>query len=262
MVTDNSTTFPSSTPISKAPIVILFGWVGSHPRLLQKYASVFSLLPVVQRIYTTTIKNTDLFAPNFRKRLYRIMDDILQYLQQQHPGAPIIFGYFSNGGAFLHEQLLFLLQNNPAKYNLNIVGTFFDSAPAWLSTNTASRALTEGIKNRYWRFIMYSIFYVVLIPFVIFAYGCKRPQEYFTNLLERDNLACPSLYIYSDHDTITDSVKLQEFIHQRQQYHPLGSQGIHILHLKKSKHVGHLLTYPEEYRKALDDFVKQCVPKL
>lgn len=255
---------PNQSSLSpSSPVVIIYGWVGSTPKLLSKYASMFTLLPV-QRIYTTTVRNMDLLHPNAKSRLIRISHSILNYIQITHPNIPIIFGYFSNGGTFIHEQIINIYRNGkPSQYShVNIQGTFFDSAPAYLSLPAATRAFSEGIKNKFLQIVVYYTIYLFIMPIIFLYYGINRPKEYFNNL-SNDPLPCPSLYIYSIQDSITEYKPLEEMIYKRQKNtDKYPGQSIHILRLDKSKHVGHLLMYSEEYQKAIKNLVSLCLPKL
>mmetsp|Transcript_12793 Transcript_12793/g.28125 ORF Transcript_12793/g.28125 Transcript_12793/m.28125 type:complete len:132 (-) Transcript_12793:100-495(-) len=75
----------------------------------------------------------------------------------------------------------------------------------------------------------------------------------------------PTLYIYSQQDSITHADKLDELIEiQRQQLGQEEQQQapmtIQVCKLEDSQHVLHYRKYPQEYQKAVDRFLEDHIP--
>ena len=239
--------------------VVLFGWVGSTPRLLRRYASAALATGHVSAVYATTARTTDVFMSPAALRA--LAAQALALLARRHPGAPAVFGYFSNGGALVHRELLAELAADAARppsqrryASVRIAATFFDSAPAYLTFSSGSRAVTEGIRNAAVRTLAYALARLLMPLLLLGFYGPGAPKRYWRDMAA-DPLACPTLYIYSAHDQLTDVARLDELVAARRAVHPAGSAAIRTLRIgaeeARSEHVCHLLRHPARYADAL-----------
>jgi len=250
----------SSSSSSSNLTILLFGWVGSNTKLLSKYADVFGKSPLVKRILYTTAPTFDVFLNS--KGLVSLARSTLDTLLL-NPNEPVIIMLMSNGGVLVYLELLKLIQLHPRRYeSITILGTIFDSAPAYLSFDSMSRAPTEGIRNSTFRNIAYWICRILVIPFLILViFGFDAPSRFWKALIE-DALPCPSLYIYSMHDLLTDSKRLDELIESRRERHSHKIFSFKIFDTEeKSPHVMHLMKHKERYETAIFDFIKYVNPK-
>jgi len=238
--------------------VYLFGWVGSSPKLLSKYADALATSPLVKRVLHTTAPTFDVFlnASGLSALARNALDEMLQ-----RPEEAVILMLMSNGGVLVYLEMLKLLQKEPRRYeSLRIVGTIFDSAPAYLTHDSMSRAPTEGIKNPILRRIAYWMWRIVLIPFLmLFVFGLSASTRFWDALMN-DPLPCPSLYIYSMHDLLTDPQRVDELVEARQRTHSNKIFSLKILDSEeRSPHVMHFLKHPDRYSRSLHDFIKYAV---
>jgi len=240
--------------------VYLFGWVGSSPKLLSKYADALATSPLVKRVLHTTAPTFDVFlnASGLSALARTALDEMLQ-----RPEEAVILMLMSNGGVLVYLEMLKLLQKERRRYeSLRIVGTIFDSAPAYLTHDSMSRAPTEGIKNPILRRFAYWMWRIVLIPFLmLFVFGLSAPTRFWDALMN-DPLPCPSLYIYSMHDLLTDPQRVDELVEarQRQRTHSNKIFSLKILDSEEtSPHVMHFLKHPDRYSRSLHDFIKYAV---
>ena len=245
------------------PAVVVFGYVGSTSRHLAKYAAAF-LSAGAGSVYTTTARTYDVFFRHANLRALGAQG--LDLLAARHANAPAVLVYMSNGGAFVHVQVLKLLAEDAARSagarrfgGVRVAGTVFDSAPAYLSMNSMARAPTEGIKSAPLRALAYWLARALLPPLMLAAYGSRIAEKFFEEL-EADPLPCRALYIYSAHDRITDAAKLDEHVARRRARHVLGDEGVRALRIGKgepaSPHVLHLIKHPERYREELARLLK------
>jgi len=171
----------------------------------------------------------------------------------------------SNGGAFVHQAILQLLREDWKSPSpqfghdvVRIVGVVFDSAPAYLTFDSGSRAVSEGIKNSVVRNIIYLLARLLMPLLLLLVMGFSAPKRYFDELIA-DPLTAPVLYIYSTHDELTDFAKLDDLVEQRRRRHVGGEAAVRVLRLGPggvpSPHVAHLARHPDLYRKALQDFL-------
>ena len=245
------------------PVVVLFGWVGSSPRLLAKYASAFlagapGSAASARRVYSTTARTLDVFVrPAGLRALAR---EALELLAQRHAGEPAGLAYMSNGGAFVHLHVLEELRG--ARFGaVRVAGTVFDSAPAYLSQDSMARAPTAAIRSAPLRVAAYLALRILLPVVLPLVHGLGVAQRFFAGFAA-DPLPCPALYIFSAHDAITDCARLDALVAQRRAAHPLGARGIRTLRIAAdepaSAHVAHLMRHPERYRSALADLLREA----
>ena len=242
---------------------------GGFSRALQKYVDVCADGGSVGKVYYTTAKTFDVFLnpPGLRK-LARTMLDIIA---SRHANTPTILMYMSNAGCFVHLHVLRLLGEDARlapdlrRYNsVCIAGTIFDSAPAYLTTTSAARALSEGIRNTTARQLAYWLYFCLITPWFLIVnskWTFDAASAYFTELAV-DPLPAPSLYIYSHHDQLTDCTRLDGLVAQRRGRHSLGEAGVRVLRIGPgeavSPHVAHFTRHPEAYRRVLSEFIREA----
>ena len=282
----------SSAPAA-GPVVVLFGFVGSTPRLLAKYAAAFldtGGACSARRVYSTTAATLDVFARPARLRALALR--ALELLEQRHPGEPAVLAYMSNGGAFVHVHVSELLAEDeaaagaaagtgsgtgrgpgsvpgtgpapgPRRFGgVRIVGTVFDSAPAYLSQDSMARAPTEAIRSAPARAVAYWLLRLLLPVALPLLHGLGY-QERFWDSFAEDRTPGPVLYIYSAHDTITDCARLDALVARRRAAHALGAAGVRALRIgaaeqPASPHVQHLARHGARYREALAGFMLEA----
>lgn len=258
-----------------APVALLLGWLGAKDRGLQKYAELYHSIGC-ETVLRYTAPATDVFLR--RSALRETAERALNSLSTDYAGRPAVLVSFSNGGAFVHEQLADLLREDalrPAserKFSkARIAATVFDSAPAALTLAAGTRALTGSIKNPVLRQVAFALGYALMGAAIPLIWDANRPQAYFASLL-RDPLRVPSLYIYSDADEITDATSLARFVQERRAIlaaegaaAPASAPGlapvpVPVRELRigagvRSPHVSHFLAQPDVYREALQRFL-------
>jgi len=238
---------------------VLFGWINAQDRHLAKYAALYHALgaTVVMRTVIPTL-------PAFAAPWYvaRVAAGLLRRLADTYPGVPVVLAYFSNGGAFVHQQLLPLLAADAAapardrRYaDVRIAGVVFDSCPAWLSPRSAARGLTEHIRSPFLRALA---FYAVVAAFSLltpYMWLARVPERYFETL-ERDALPCPALYVYSTDDTISLHQDITALARRRlARGHDVTAA---LIADEPSPHVAHLQANPLRYATTLATFLTHC----
>ncbi|XP_044005796.1 transmembrane protein 53 isoform X2 [Aphidius gifuensis] len=106
------------------PVIVLLGWAGCQDKYLAKYSAIYEDKGYITLRYTAPVKC--LFwrrneIPNIGKRLLQVISD--RSLDQH----PIFFHVFSNGGAFLYQQISLAIEQSYK--NTRVKGVIFDSSP-------------------------------------------------------------------------------------------------------------------------------------
>lgn len=240
-------------------MVVLYGYVGSSPRVLEKYVQALCETGKTRLVYHTTAPTLDVFCRPGNMR--RLAEASLNLLSERHAGEPVVIMAMSNGGAFVYANILRLLSEDGARprdrrrySNLVISGVVFDSAPAYMTVDSGALAVSAGIKNSWARTIAYWIAYCLLPVMLVVLIGSDGPRRFYA-LLAADPLPAPVLYIYSAHDKLTDVGQLDALIEQRRARHPQGPGAVRTLRIGElealSPHVAHLIKHPERYRAAI-----------
>jgi hypothetical protein len=239
------------------PVVLVFGWVGAQPRLLGKYAAACAAS--ARRVYHATARTLDIFANHAAVRA--LAERALELLARAHAREPAVLMYLSNGGAFVHVAVLRLLDEDARRAraarrfaDVRVRGTVFDSAPAWLSHHSTARALTAALRGGCARRAAYVAARALLPPTVWLLWGGLRARAYFDELAA-DALDAHALYIYSEHDDITDAARLDALVARRRAAHARGAAAVRTLRIgadeAASPHVSHLVVHADRYRTAL-----------
>ena len=183
--------------------------------------------------------------------------------------AGFVFHAFSNGGAFLWEEIRSVLRRSRGTSSSDngnnyvgefystrnkLVGLVFDSAPAYYADqDTLMKALSyataeEQEEGR------------ALIEKAKYEMGDdafskskrQRAYQYWQGMLD-DDTKVPHLYIYSKTDPLTSFKKLDELIDQRRTR--FGDEAVSSLCFDDSPHCCHFLKHPVQYQTALERFL-------
>lgn len=152
--------------------------------------------------------------------------------------------YFSNGGAYVHDGILPLLEDHVQKKNSNIKlkGILFDSAPTYWTSTSFTRGMNNGKDN-----CLFHIFSMILVQLTS---GTGVKDAMWNDLVAAD-LKVPELYIYSLDDSVTPSNKLREFAESRKE----AGVNVTVVEFEGSDHVMHFRNYPKEYSNAIEEFL-------
>ena len=250
-------------------VVVIYGWVGSSMKYVRKYADL--LLEIgVDEVWCTIASRSEVFLRN-AAALPAIAKKTLAELQAHAAGKHAAVMSFSNGGAMVYGYLWKQIASDMAlpkaqrRYpDVHMVASIFDSAPAYLSMHTGSRAMADSLPSRWQRILVY-ILSRLLLPILVLTFypgGLNASTVYFESLLS-DTLALPQLYIYSETDTTTDHQKLSDFIAARKRRHPNGADAVRSLYVPAadgpSPHCGHYRAHPQRYRSELRDFLRRAM---
>ena len=142
--------FVFSAPQSKGSgklkgVVVLLGWLGADKKHLDKYSDL--LLADGYATVRSTCPTSYLFWPTPEPRRQWAYD-LLEYvvaIARDPPIRPVVFYAFSNGGAFIVEQICHVLEKLPKDFpKIPVQAIIFDSAPCYMHVSTAITAVRRG----------------------------------------------------------------------------------------------------------------------
>ena len=243
------------------PVAVLFGWAGAVDAHVRKHALAF----VSAGCSGGSLRlSAPWVPPLLRERaLAPLVASVLDALcRPPYDRAPLFLWYASNGGAFVHEELLALLGEDGADgrwpgLSARLAGTVFDSAPAALTVTSFSRAAVSAMPAEGAAGGLLRPLASALAPAVgaLLSLGSRRPATFWEHM-RSDGLRCPSLYIYSEADVVTDVEALDRLVAHRRLRHARGPAAVLACRLAASPHVGHLRAEPARYVAELAGLVR------
>lgn len=168
---------PSDHTKSPKGLVVLLGWLGAQERYLNKYSDFLLQdgFATVRSICPTKY----LFWPTSRPR-WQWAKDILQYLtvvNSDPPVLPVILYAFSNGGAFVVEEMCKILRSWPKDLpSIPIRAIIFDSSPAYMYMSDAIKATTVSRPPMMKALVALAVIFVLLLGSVV---NPGRPRSFW-----------------------------------------------------------------------------------
>lgn len=232
-------------------IVLLFGWFGSTHKNLSKYSQYYKKLGFTTVQFTPSnfdITNTDHYIIKM-KSIIHILEKTF-HLTKLKPNLYI--HVFSNHGLKNYLALLDIIEEDQYKHiNILIKGVIKDSCPVNITPRASATAVTAHYKNPIYLWIGYSFFYIIFWIFLTMRSFFAKPINDSIGIYKlKKKVDHPSLFIYSVQDSITDHLFLEDFIQEKK-------GDIYTKKFHHSKHVSHYLSFPEEYEKEIQQFVKR-----
>lgn len=275
--------------MSGRPVVIIGGWLGSQPKNLRRYESLYknlgfdviSIIPDARLVVDAALNNhRTLIPPEWPVNLSFQKDPPLQMqklawqvLAQVHrkQNCALLFHAFSNGGCFLWESIRNCLDYRkedccpqPARDTLKalsgrIKGVVFDSCPCWFGAgSTASLRKAMHFCSQEEKIEVLKEYG----PGVAVYDGedearrqSMRCSEYF-GFLRDDELDIPQLYLCSEDDPLCNFQKVKELVNHRR-----SSQTCQVFFQgwEKSAHCAHLRMNPSSYKEAVENFTEMTL---
>lgn len=291
-----NTVLPNDYPSSTKGVAIIYGWMGSIPKYVQKYADLYTTRDWAVVYGTAPLVNVavrdesalDKVAIESVVKASKIVREVETATEARNDVTiPVILHYFSNGGAFVAESLARLIQEakrtddeeerssvaiDPVvKQDLRFISDrlhhkgyeIIDSAPAYLYDSKLYHAIDTAIPNLFLRIpTKMAVFTIHIFNNNIVRKIQKKDSpaiEFWKNTIESD-LCLNQVYIYSVKDSITVSKDIDELIEERKKLKP--DVTITTVKFEDSEHVMHLRRYPKEYMEIIDSCLLKAHSKL
>ena len=120
-------------------LVILFGWMGSNPKIVSKYCEIYSKYGFDTKIYCASLDKVtfNFIGQTFYTR--KVLDNTQRWLEKAQQESktdckPLLFAHvMSTGGSFIFGKLNRLVVTEASKYgSIKFDGVIFDSSPSQL----------------------------------------------------------------------------------------------------------------------------------
>lgn len=240
-------------------VTICFGWLGCEERKLQRYADMHTSLGAL-KVYKYVAPAFDVALNH--NNLTALARSALERAKADYPATRIFVHCFSNGGAFVVRRLYDLI-SLPATSrdfeDVHIAGVIWDSAPAFMTPDSAARALTGGFREAFARNVAFSVLKSALVGSKALAFACGRdPKDSVGRRFwaAMESIPVASLYIYSRSDSITLAAPLDALIDSRSATLSMPQRR---LVFSDTAHVQHMLGHPKEYSEAVSSFISEVM---
>lgn len=291
---------PDPSSATKA-VVLMYGWLGAQPKHLQKYADMYvtqlscTVIHGTASVTGVMLRDKNELAAAVTESVHKaalIIREIEKAGEDQESAesvsdnttlsvrVPVIVHYFSNGGAYIAEQLENMIQdvksggslaesdtsNTAHSDNLNIDDLklvanrlqqtgceIADSAPVYMHVGSAMHAITTAVPSLPLQLLVKTLFLASVTLKRCASYIAQKDSEpvMFWNNMIKSELCPRQAFIYSSADELTDAAKLDDLIILRKE------RGVKVSVLKfdDTNHVLHYKKYPKQYI----DFVIQQI---
>jgi Eukaryotic protein of unknown function (DUF829) len=214
-------------------------------------------------------------------------------LQQTHlaikdtpSSVPIVVHAFSNGGAFILEQMEQILQQEDHVENnqdvqqpqdqddecdLKLIAArmkqgyqFFDSCPCYIRMAWDWEHLNDSFPNPSWPFIgRYSYTAVAACSLTIWCtvtLSWHRPRHFWNHMIH-SSTCMHQIYMYTTCDMASDAAAVDRLVQQRRKVHGESVFDCTVYRFEDSDHCRLLQDHPEEYEKAVDDALQAAIER-
>ena len=270
-------------------VVVLLGWLGAQKRFLDKYATLWQErdCTTINVIVPVWITMSGLCGYSVTEDIMREIDKIGRAAEMTEAGwgrLPVILHVFSNGGAFVVENMERFLRN---KREININNncpesrsdrqmrhicesmsarlwsgcTIYDSSPCYPSYASGVIAVGRAVSVPVFNVLFQSLFalYVICIDFLPYYIqrNVLRNNQYsahaekFWKCMEQNCLTRNEVYVYSTSDDLADSDYLDKLV-QRKTTNKIVNI-LQVLRFTDSEHVSHLRVHPFQYQCMIDN---------
>ncbi|MDA9766463.1 TMEM53 family protein [bacterium] len=240
------------------PLCLVFGWVNARDAHVKKYTDALTRELECCATVRATMPTARAFSPLERSRVAYVTE-ALTFARRAYGGRTprkVYLFCFSNGGCWVQATLARARAEGTIARELmfDFEGVIFDSCPAFMSMKSGGDALTAVMRQPLAlvvRLTFYALVSALAIAHLITGtYDQMLTRKFWTTMLNMPNEK-KELYIYSLNDRLTDSQKLEALIAHRAK----NSANVKVLCFERSPHCAHLRAHPEEYVKALREFI-------
>ncbi|KAI9023119.1 hypothetical protein DFJ74DRAFT_767762 [Hyaloraphidium curvatum] len=265
------------------PVVVVWGWVGSKHRFLEKYANLFrphgySIAYVAcpfEYLAFMSLYNYPAFLKRFKPLADYLVDNFPRLFEGGAGGREdhVVHLAFSNGGCVNMYLFFQSLAKFHSQSKLTNAAVLLDSCPSeaspWPFANfLATMFFPKHATNPLVLALTFTSAVTFLVGIAIVRFvgrtflrrpiGSQHaafPLEAAAGVLHPALGSAPRLFVYSDKgDTMIDSGFVRSFAARVKRERP--AAGVKLLEFPRSDHVRHLPEHPKEYEAGVEEFMR------
>jgi hypothetical protein len=260
------------TSIHEKPcaVAIVLGHLGCTTKTLAMYGRLY------EDRHCTVITATSpvlrfLLNSDLRSTACEVIDQTAAVLKDTSSEIPLVIHSFSNGGAFLLEEIEKQLQQRERQQNTTIGNRyelvasrlksgyqFFDSCPCYIRLIWDLKYFSSAFPHPQWsnysRILYTAVASVGLTVWCTFTLSWHRPQQFWNRMLQ--SRACShQVFMYTTTDLLSDAASMDRFIHARR------AEGMDctVYRYDDSDHCRLNIDHPQAYGRAVDDALSEAL---
>mmetsp|Transcript_34419 Transcript_34419/g.52825 ORF Transcript_34419/g.52825 Transcript_34419/m.52825 type:complete len:301 (-) Transcript_34419:828-1730(-) len=260
------TLLPSSSP--PRAVVIILGHLGASPEKLNHYAEKLYLRNNCAVVTAASPPSRFMLNKSLQPTVLVALQDATQVLETTPPSTPLVVHLFSNGGAFLLEEMIRLLkQDDSSKFDLcaarhKIGFQFFDSCPCFVRPAWNFDGLTSAFPHPTFSVVGRTMYALAaswsLTVWCTLTLSLHRPMRFWNTVLHENDVCRNHVYAYTTTDLATDAHQVDKLIkHLREEL----SYDITTFRYEDSNHCRLLHDHEQEYTKAVDDALEAAIQR-
>jgi hypothetical protein len=255
-------------------VAIVLGHLGASPRTLAKYGSYYTSRDC--RVITAASPPWRFMLNlHLRRTAQEIVQQAAKALQEAPPNTPLLIHSFSNGGAFLLEEMESIFREDKDSImatgsstssdpDVQLVATrlgkgtqIFDSCPCYIRLLWDTKHSSKSFPDPAWS-PLFRKFYtlgasVALTLWCTLTLSWHRPRAFWLTMKE---LPCRhDIYVFSTKDSASDASAVERLITERQ------SAGVECL-VHRFEDSGHCRIdhdHPQDYQKMIDEAIEAAI---
>lgn len=264
-------------------IAIILGPLGASESMLKRYASWYRQRSCVA---VTGVSPPWHFVRNasLQPTAMEVWQETLQVLRDTPSDVPVVVHMFSNGGAFVWEQMDRLLATRDAgeydasttavlsvddktllKTRLSFGYLMFDSCPCYIRTLwDTSTPWSASFPHRGWspmrRFLYTTVAATSLTAWLVFSLSWSRPQHFWNQMTQSS--PCPHhVYVYTTEDLASDAAAVDRLVADRQAKASDRGTSTTVYRYDDSNHCRIDHDHPEEYQRMIDEALEAALAR-
>ena len=253
-------------------IVLILGFGGAKRKHVAKYASMYTSSLGCSSVVYGTASNHSVFVDHneLDEFAFDAIQEVAKLIRseesnniQNNKEIPIVMHILSNGGAFVTAKIGQILDTQShTNEDLQLFGNrlkigvqIFDSAPCYMDSKANFTVIKHLLPSPF-----IGIPAALLFTMRMYIYSAisklkgelNHADSYWEAWLDDTNCNRQG-FIYSEKDDIANSVKIEEFIKEREKR--IGVHNVRSIHFEDSVHVQHLRFHREEYINFVDSIL-------
>ena len=236
-------------------VCFLVGWAGSKPKVMAKYASLYTDMGVPSIALAPTMPDVW-----FNKEGNKLSESVLSTLESLSNSSTsesplsLILHIFSAGGYVVFPKLLDSLSNPDSILRTSVIPkcAIFDSGPTDFTYHSGFAASKLLLSQGAFNMLSYSIANTIGVLTNFFGGNQKRAT--LRSTLDSDLLELPQLYLHSSNDSVATYEWVSNIIQEQKEKGRQVSSHC----WEETEHLRLYLEHKDEYTRCVEGFLKEC----
>jgi hypothetical protein len=273
-------------------VAIILGHLGATRETLEGYSALYHPAQPPNDQPPCSIVAAASPVPRFvlnqslRPTARQVLEQTHVALQDTPNSVPVVVHVFSNGGAFLLEQMEQILQSaqdaeeerpqeqlcqNQDECDLKLIASrmkfgyqFFDSCPCYIRMAWDWEHATDSFPHPAWpsmgRFAYTAAASCSLTAWCTMTLSWHRPRSFWNQMLH-SRICRHQIYMYSTRDLASDAAAVDRLIQQRRETLGESVFDCTVYRFQDSGHCRLLQDHPMEYKKAVQDALQAATER-